>query len=180
MLFEFSYTFASTDEGHNNNVFSLMALLSILILALTIALSLVLASSPLFLGLWVLFLALRLSLFLGLITASWLGLFMFLIYVGGLLVIFAYFVALAPNQLIEGKRMLFLTFLTYLRLILIIAPNFILFNTDFLFQPQNLLTSLFSFSNILIYILLALILFFALVSVVKIRAIASGPLRPFS
>ena len=155
-------------------------LLSIFILSFTLSLSLVLASSPLFLGLWVLILALRVSLLLGLTTASWLSLFIFLIYVGGLLVIFAYFVALAPNQIIEAKIILILRVATYFSLIFILYPNFIVLASDFSFTRQLPIIALFSFSNILIFLFLALVLFFALVAVVKIRTIVSGPLRPFS
>lgn len=158
----------------------MLSLLSVFILAFTLSLSLVLASSPLFLGLWVLLLALRVSLLLGLTTASWLGLFIFLIYVGGLLVIFAYFVALAPNQIIEAKIMLILRVATYFRLTFILYPNFIILASDFSYLTQTPIIALFSFSNIRIFLFLALVLFFALVAVVKIRTIVSGPLRPFS
>lgn len=156
-----------------------MALLSFLILSLTLAFSLVLASSPLFLGLWVLFLALSISLLMGALTTSWLGLFIFLIYVGGLLVIFAYFVALAPNHLIESKSILLLTLATYPSLVFILWPNFIMPATDFLENTQSLITTLLFFSNISIYIFLALILFLALIAVVKVSSISAGPLRPF-
>lgn len=155
-------------------------LLFILILSFTLALSLVLASSPLFLGLWVLILALRVSLLLGLTTISWLGLFIFLIYVGALLVIFAYFVALAPNQIIEAKIIFILSVATYFSLIFILYPNFIVLASDFSYLSQSPIIALFSLSNILIFLFLALVLFFALVAVVKIRTIVSGPLRPFS
>lgn len=155
-------------------------LLFIFILSFTLALSLVLASSPLFLGLWVLILALRVSLLLGLTTISWLGLFIFLIYVGALLVIFAYFVALAPNQIIEAKIIFILSVATYFSLIFILYPNFIVLASDFSYLSQSPIIALFSLSNILIFLFLALVLFFALVAVVKIRTIVSGPLRPFS
>jgi len=157
-----------------------MALLSIFIISLTLGFSLILASSPLFLGLWILFLALSLSLLLGTLTSSWLGLFMFLIYVGGLLVMFAYFVALAPNQLIEGKTILSLSILSYLTLTPLFFTNTLALNSTFRASHQSSLTALLSSSNTLIYIFLALILFFALVAVVKIRAVTSGPLRPYS
>lgn len=157
-----------------------MILLSTFIVSLTLAFSILLASSPLFLGLWILFLALSLSILFSVITYSWLGLFIFLIYVGGLLVIFAYFVALAPNHLMEGKSIITLTILTCPALFFIFAPNNFLLPNDFSSFSLTSLTALLHRFNIIIYIFLALILFLALIAVVKISAISSGPLRPYS
>lgn len=160
-----------------------MALTSFTSLALAIALSLTLASSPILLGLWVLGLALTLSLLIALIIAPWLGIITFLIYVGGLLVIFAYFVALAPNQLLEAKTMFILLLITHLTALTILTSAPLTLNVwDFgpVPLPHSSLTMLVQSTNSFIYIALALILFLALVAVVKIRTISSGPLRPFS
>lgn len=157
-----------------------MTLLSTLILSITLAFSIILAASPLFLGLWVLFLALSLSLVLTVLSYSWLGLFIFLIYVGGLLVMFAYFVALAPNHLLERKSIFFLAFATYPALFFILGPNTLILTSDFSSNAQSPLTALLLEHSIPIYIFLALVLFLALIAVVKVRTVSSGPLRPYS
>ena len=94
--------------------------------------------------------------------------------------IFAYFVALAPNHLIQIKSNFTLTFLTYPALLFILYPVFLILPTDFSFTSFSSLTYLVLEYNVFIYILLALTLFLALIAVVKISIISSGPLRPYS
>lgn len=158
-----------------------MALLTFLTLSLSLSLSLTLASSPLFLGLWILLLALSLSLFLAFTSFHWLGLFIFIIYVGGLLVIFAYFVALAPNQLIRGKSLRLLTILSFFIFFSSLYSSSIFSNQNFSsLTPNSSIGAFFFSSNLWALFFIALILFFALVGVVKISSFYSGPLRPFS
>jgi hypothetical protein len=103
----------------------------------------------------------------------------FLIYVGGLLVIFAYFVALTPNLLIESKKSRLIVAVTALfssiALYYINTPDFKGFTTAHQLPIINLLTE-----NSLITITLALVLFFALIAVVKLCSSLSSPLRPFN
>lgn len=157
-----------------------MTLLVISAFSLSIALSLPLAPSPLFLGLYIIILALSISLFLSFSAASWLGLFIFLIYVGGLLVIFAYFVALTPNLLISGANIVILTTLSFLTLTLLI--NFIPISTNINISStrKHNMFSLLLIVNSSSLIILALVLFIALVAVVKLCSYSSSPLRPFN
>jgi len=159
-----------------------MTLLTIISLSLSLSLSLTLTSSPLFLGLWILFLAMGLSLLLSFLSFHWLGLFIFIIYIGGLLVIFSYFVALAPNQIIEGKYLILSILFTFFSLIRFfsfyshLSPNI----EPFDILSNSHISAFFFSSNFWSLFFIALILFFALVGVVKIRSSNSGPLRPFS
>jgi len=156
-----------------------MLLIRTLRAIISLAATLMLASSPLFLGLWIIFLSLLISIFVALSTTSWLGIIIFLIYVGGLLVIFAYFVALTPNLLIERKK----SFLAFVLTTLLISiaflhssiPDLKGFTATLQLPIINLLTQ-----NSLIVITLALVLFFALVAVVKLCSSLSSPLRPFN
>ena len=138
-----------------------------------------LASSPLILGLWVVFLALWIAIFISISLTSWLGLIIFIIYVGGLLVIFAYFVALTPNLLIEGATILWSTLSSLLGtlffFIFIPISFYGLMSTTSNF-PLNFLLSINAFTVVVI----AVVLFLALVAVVKLCANFSAPLRPFA
>nr|AVW86130.1 NADH dehydrogenase subunit 6 [Halosydna sp. YZ-2018] len=149
---------------------------------ISMSLSLILASSPLSMGLWVLLIALSAAFFVGVIFNSWFAFIIFLIYIGGMLVMFAYFAALTPNQPLGLFSMLVFSFISFISVsslsffLKLTGPNLISNNiSDFsqsitiLYIPMN--------SNILL--LLASILFFVLVAVVKVANINKGPLRPF-
>jgi len=140
--------------------------------------SLTLSASPLLIGLWIIFIALFIAIFLSFFS-SWLGIIVFLIYIGGLLVIFAYFVALTPNLIIDSitiaKWILISTFV-FFSLLSTFHVN-ILNSFNFLWQTpiSNLINR-----NFFALTFIALILFFALVAVVKLCSFFSSPLRPYN
>lgn len=154
-----------------------MNLWLILTIILTSFISLLLCSSPLAIGLTILSIALLIAILYSLTCSSWFGLLIFLIYIGGILVIFSYFVALIPNQpLISISNLNIIRISIIITLILTnlfntppiiisIHSNF----TEVIYQPQN--TS--------ILILLALILLLIIVITVKITHRSRGPLRAF-
>ena len=150
-------------------------------LNLALSLSILLATTPLILGLWILLLTFSIARTFYFFLSSWLAIFTALIYIGGLLVIFAYFVALAPNQVFEIKLILISsTFLTSSFLALLyfstpVIPTFL--STS---QPTLYISSLLSMTNSSIFITLAFILLLALIAVVKITSSPSGPLRPWN
>lgn len=148
-------------------------------LTLSLAATLILASRPLFLGVWIVLITLSLGIITNLITITWLGLIILLIYIGGLLVIFAYFVALTPNLIIEGKSMF--------RGLIFSVPIFFIFVFSSYFADQKAFSSVsqqpmsFIFrEHFTIISILALTLFFALVATVKIVSNMSSPLRPYN
>lgn len=156
-----------------------MTLLFFLSFCLGLTATLVLAASPIVLGLWVLMFALFSAIALSVSHASWVGLMIFIIYVGGLLVMFAYFVALTPNLIIEGVTMVSLA-----------STSALFFFTLFVFSTPINLKTFTTYSNhpIIIFftlspvmvIIIAVVLFIALISVVKLCRRFSAPLRPFS
>jgi len=68
----------------------------------TLFISCITSLSPINLGILVLLVALFVAAAVGIISTGWFGLITFIIYVGGILVIFAYFAALQPNQYITS------------------------------------------------------------------------------
>lgn len=148
-----------------------------ILFAITLTASL--ALTPLNLRIWILLTALIISLTILFSLSTWFGILLFLIYIGGILVIFSYFVAIAPNFELRLK-FIFSSSILYFFILFIFLQKF----TDYIsiiiinFSAKNIY-SLFESFNILILISLGIFLFLALVIVVKVSNRSSGPLRPF-
>ena len=136
--------------------------------------TLTLSHSPLSSGLLILLIAISLATLYALLISSWFAFLIFLIYIGGILVIFSYFVALTPNQ----KKISLAPIIPILLTILIlttISPH----NTHHLFLNHHI-SSLYWPSNTSILILLSLLLLLAIIIIVNITNLIKGPLRPFT
>jgi len=143
-------------------------------LIITLFISCLTIISPIRLGATVLCIAVFVASRLTLISTGWFGLITFIIYVGGMLVIFAYFAALQPNQQITNWRW-------------VLSPSFFLVILYASFQSSPIIWKLvipntahiYSTPNIIIPVIIAIILFLALIIVVKTSRANEGPLRPF-
>lgn len=158
----------------------MISTLSCSFLLLTL-LMLLTATSPLTLGCSILTLTLAFCCLSSLFTLSWFTLILFLIYVGGLLIIFAYFVALSPNQhhqFLISPPLLFIVFLVTTALSSFYIPLFI--NTPLFYSTSQLMPILYTYENFLSLIFAAVTLFITLLAVVKTVRLPFGPLRPFS
>nr|YP_009493557.1 NADH dehydrogenase subunit 6 [Cryptonome barbada]AWN55972.1 NADH dehydrogenase subunit 6 [Cryptonome barbada] len=157
--------------------------MSFIFMSLMISLAFVLSAAitPLTLGLWILLFAFIVSLTTANLISSWFGLIIFLIYIGGLLVMFSYFSAITPNQQLELGPLATLSTLSFI----LLSLNIDLFHTSNIFNSISLsfigppTTSILLPSNLLIYLALGAVLFLALVVVVKVSRLSAGPLRPF-
>lgn len=139
-----------------------------------------LITTPITMGLTILLLAILTTALTTITSSPWFALILFIIYIGGMLVIFSYFAAIAPNQKINIpiiSSLLLIVFTLISTLIKHIFPNFVSINktiypisTTFFIRPNQ--------RSLLIF--LALILLLALILVVKIARRNEGPLRPFS
>ncbi len=158
-----------------------MLLLFLLSFVFSTTLGTFFAVSPVLMGALILVLALELSLVLRVTTSSWFGFLLFLIYIGGLLVIFSYFAALTPNLPSRGKSLGAFFFF------LLVRP---LIPFSFLFAPPlnfielcppalNSSLCIFIDKNLPLLAFLVTILFFALIIVVRVSLRSTGPLRPF-
>nr|QWC36312.1 NADH dehydrogenase subunit 6 [Phascolosoma scolops] len=139
--------------------------------------SLPLTASPLTLGIWVLLLSMMSASILSMCYSSWMAMILILVYIGGLNVLFAYFVATLPNHHLFFKPLSssFIIILTTL----LFNFQFYPISTSFNSQQTTFITKLLFNENSLIFLLLAFILFLALIAVVKIASRHNGPLRPF-
>ena len=147
-----------------------------------------LINQPLRLGLAIMVSTILICLLTGMFLSSWYGFILFLIYVGGLLVIFAYVATLSPNTLFGGANSLlfFLGAQTVLPLA-IYYTSFLdiafLTNPSFNFKETSILKShgieLVSPIIISILIRLAVILLINLIVVVKICYYQQRALRPY-
>nr|AWH98434.1 NADH dehydrogenase subunit 6 [Conus spurius] len=165
-----------------------MSSLLIITLTLSILLILPMMSQPLSLGLVVMISTLFMCLVSGMTTSAWYGYILFLIYVGGLLVMFAYVAALSPNVLFGGLTPLFSLF--------VFSPVLFVFLYFYFFKDSSYLSFELSFSKLMylkmygvelvsphmisVLIGLGVILLINLVVVAKICYYQQASLRPFS
>lgn len=155
-----------------------MILIIYLILITTSTIILYLSTTPIILGINILTIALLLSARLATSIRSWYAFLVFLIYVGGILVIFTYFLALTPNQQIPTTRnaIYILITLATLTIVAIITKTKISIPQEI--HQDN--TYLYSINTSPILIVLALVLLLTMVIVVKLTNRSKGPLRPFN
>lgn len=124
----------------------------------------------------------------------WFSYVLFLIFLGGILVLFIYVTSLASNEIFNFSIKLIwinaIIFVIFFLLILLIDKSlfinyFINFESQNLFFIMNFqnenslsLNKLYNFPNNLITIIVIIYLFLTLIAVVKITNIFEGPLRP--
>ena len=143
---------------------------------ISISLALLNSFTPLALGFWVIILSLAIALTTSISCFSWFGFIIFLIYIGGMLVMFAYFVAIQPNQQFDIIISLGSIALTSL----LMAGLYPLLDLSHQWaDTPTWLTAILNQPNLTVLIILALTLFLALLRVVKISSAFMGPLRPF-
>nr|YP_010546427.1 NADH dehydrogenase subunit 6 [Nerita histrio]QWS05787.1 NADH dehydrogenase subunit 6 [Nerita chamaeleon]UYI29943.1 NADH dehydrogenase subunit 6 [Nerita histrio] len=157
-------------------------------LLLALIFSMPMMMQPLSLGLCIMMISLFWCILLGLTYSSWFSYVLFLIYVGGLLVMFVYVAALAPNTLFSSLKslsgiMMVSTFMLILSIAL--TPKDLSFLSDISSLDhfsENMKTGILmvSSSNISMLIGLGLILLMNLLAVVKVCYYQQGPLRPYN
>nr|UYX79097.1 NADH dehydrogenase subunit 6 [Turris chaldaea] len=164
-----------------------MSALIILSMTFSSLLMLPLMSQPLSLGLSIMLSTLLMCIISAMTLSSWYGYILFLIYVGGLLVMFSYVAALSPNILFgSGIPVLFFFVTTiFLSLTMYFYPLIDLCSIDHLMNYNKLKflkmygVEMVSPHMISILIGLAIILLINLVVVVKICYYQRASLRPF-
>jgi len=140
---------------------------------------------PLRVGLCIILCSLIRCLLVGLLRHSWFGFILFLIFVGGLLVIFAYVAALRPNVYFRGRNLILGFSILWIVVTLSFSKLFFIdrilrrdvFSLRFSFDKSSSGEKLISHSCISIMVGLGIILLLNLLAVVKICYYQQGPLR---
>ena len=154
----------------------IISILSIRILVLTI--TFYISSNPLSIGVIVLRVALTSTLIISLTLSSWICFLVFLIYIGGILVLFSYFVAITPNIPIPTLYInISILALTPIILAVVLSFPYTIPQSS---QPELFIQFIYITNNFSMLVILALILFLTIVIVVKLVSIKRGPLRPFN
>lgn len=155
-----------------------MIIISIICLITSIFITLPKINNPIKITLMIVLIALITATIFCIELSSWYSFLLFLIYVGGILVIFAYFTATSPNQYNDGNKKTFLIipilFITLISRILIINKSIVSINTQ-----SDQLIIIFTNPNIYTLIIITLILLITIVIVVKLSSRSKGPLRAF-
>jgi len=143
---------------------------------------------PLRLGVRIICIRLISCIIIGMEISSWFGYILFLILIGGLLVIFSYVAALTPNALFSNTlRLILLTIRLTIFSILFLCYWFptrrklLNLKTYYIFtQERTTGVAICRNYNIIILVFLGIILLFALIAVVKVCFNQEAPLRPFN
>jgi len=152
----------------------------IIISSLTTSMFLILTkiNNPIQITLIIIFIALIIAGIFCRTLSSWYAFLIFLIYVGGILVMFAYFTASSPNQqYIRIKKII-----KRIILFLLISVTIIITINRFMSiipVKSNQLINIFTIHNIYTLIIITLILLITIVIVVKLCSSSKGPLRTF-
>jgi NADH-ubiquinone oxidoreductase chain 6 len=158
---------------HNYNMLTLILTSTICAITSTIFL----AINPLTIGIMILIISLLLANLFAISISSWLSFLVFLIYVGGILVIFSYFVALIPNQ--HVKLSMLSIFLLSSSILISISIYILNINIPVISNFYIHLNTIYVKLNISSLLILAWLLLFTIIVVVKLVTNNKGPLRPF-
>nr|YP_010938152.1 NADH dehydrogenase subunit 6 [Alaysia spiralis]WLD05644.1 NADH dehydrogenase subunit 6 [Alaysia spiralis] len=144
----------------------------------TLTFSLMLSFNPVTQGIFILLISLSATMML-LLMSSWYAIILFLIYISGMLVMFAYFSATSQNSKLEISFLF--PSMIFMFLMLFTASSFMPphLNSNFHLSLTNSQSDLFISYNLPILTFLITTLFLALICIVKICIKDKGPLRPF-
>nr|QXJ42133.1 NADH dehydrogenase subunit 6 [Sepiolinae sp. GS-2021] len=143
---------------------------------------------PLSLGFMLMNMVFIISVLMSMIIFNWYGYLLFLVYVGGMLVMFMYVISLIPNFIfLSGKVFIFffLFFFSFMMMNFFMLKNSVdvVNKYMYMFSYDNMSMGggaiIMMYDNFFCYLLLGFILLFVLISVVKICYYCDGPLRVF-
>nr|QXJ42302.1 NADH dehydrogenase subunit 6 [Stoloteuthis sp. GS-2021] len=165
-----------------------MSLLIVISMSFSLSSVSMMVIQPLSLGFMLMNMVLFISLLVGMVIFSWYGYLLFLVYIGGMLVMFMYIISLIPNFIFLSSKVIMYFFSIFLGFMLM---NFFGFKSMISAEMKSVMLLNYSnmsmgggsvimmYDNFFCYLLLGFILLFVLISVVKICYYCEGPLRVF-
>nr|AML26422.1 NADH dehydrogenase subunit 6 [Staphylinidae sp. BMNH 1274641] len=158
-----------------------------IMLNLSLSIIFMFLNHPMTMGLILLIQTISISLITGTLTGNfWFSYILFLIMVGGMLVLFIYMTSIASNEIFNFSKNLMI----YLIMIMIMMIMMKLLLDDYyimisqylnenimIYSTNNNLTKYFNYPSMLIIFIMIIYLFITLIAVVKITKIEYGPLR---
>nr|ALO70954.1 NADH deshydrogenase subunit 6 [Pselaphinae sp. 12 EF-2015] len=161
-------------------------MLLLLIMNLIMTLSMLFMKHPLSLGLILLMQTINVSLISGLLSNFWFSYILFLIFIGGMLILFMYMISIASNDMFFLNKILLIAIIFILMITLSIFMNFDLYILNLFTMMENyfmnyminsFLLKFFNYPNKYILIILMIYLFITLIVCVKISNTSFGPMR---
>nr|AND96497.1 NADH deshydrogenase subunit 6 [Onthophagus nr. babirussa] len=154
----------------------------IMLMTITLSMMIMWIKHPLTMGMILLIQTINLSLFMGYLNLNyWYSYILFLIMIGGMLVLFIYMTSVASNEKFSPsiKLFMFLMFMLFIYLSLImIDPFYMSINNNYMEIKHNLsLNKYFNFPNLTIMFMLIMYLLVSLLIIVKITSFKKGSLR---
>nr|YP_010184984.1 NADH dehydrogenase subunit 6 [Hemipenthes hebeiensis]YP_010227836.1 NADH dehydrogenase subunit 6 [Cryptocercus weixiensis]QVJ97674.1 NADH dehydrogenase subunit 6 [Hemipenthes hebeiensis]UDD86622.1 NADH dehydrogenase subunit 6 [Cryptocercus weixiensis] len=157
-------------------------------MSMTLSMMFTQMNHPLAMGMMLLMQTVLVCLMSGMMSQSfWFSYIMFLIFIGGMLVLFIYVTSLASNEMLTlSTKMMMMSTMMMMLLLFMMSSNWMKINnsettTNELLnlnnENQTQLNKLYNKPNGKLTIMLASYLFLALITVVKITNITKGPLR---
>nr|ANC65484.1 NADH dehydrogenase subunit 6 [Hirudo medicinalis] len=133
-------------------------------------------STPIMMLMNILTVSMMLSYFTAIFYSNWFAYMIFLIYIGGMLIMFSYFVAISPNQIIKLGM---LTIILFFTLIFLISFIYSLNSYMYIFNYESSFYMMYETPYMYMLILLITLLLIIMLIVVKLVNCSKGPLRPF-
>uniref|UniRef100_A0AAT9J3I0 NADH dehydrogenase subunit 6 n=1 Tax=Haementeria sp. COZEM-ANN-HIR-001/002 TaxID=3157987 RepID=A0AAT9J3I0_9ANNE len=151
--------------------------LTMINIILTLSITMMTLKSPMMMAVNILLLALSIAWTTSFFISTWYAYLIFLIYIGGMLIMFAYFVALTPNQQLKVKNYFTSFILTFT---IITIPSLLLTNKMCIPSMNTFQTKeLYNMASIPMLYMMILLLLFIMLMVTKLIYTSKGPLRPF-
>ncbi|YP_008758404.1 NADH dehydrogenase subunit 6 (mitochondrion) [Diuraphis noxia] len=156
----------------------------IMLTNLIMAITLTMMKSPLSSNLIILIQTLSLTLMINLINkTSWISFMIFILYIGGLMIIFLYISSIAFNELNINKNFKNLIYkLIFIILVLMyfkmsLNLNNMNYENKFMFEDNFYMLNMFILPNNLMMYMIMFILFFMLILIIWMLKINKGPIR---
>nr|YP_010305217.1 NADH dehydrogenase subunit 6 [Philonthus spinipes]ULT46834.1 NADH dehydrogenase subunit 6 [Philonthus spinipes] len=162
-------------------------MITLFIMSLSLSSIFIFLSHPLSMGITLLIQTILIAIITGLMNVNfWFSYILFLIMIGGMLVLFIYMTSIASNEKFKFSNLIFFTLTTLMMVSFLIY----LFSDNLIFSMMNFsntlgtnysftmnLSKFFNYPTNIILFMIIIYLFITLIAVVKITNINFGPLR---